>query len=202
MNNKSIQKVNMKFVHAELPYELNSLEPYISEETVKYHYGKHHKTYVDNLNQLIINTEFENNANLIDIILNSKGSLFNNASQVWNHNFYWNCIEPNNKDKPDGKILKLINKYFNNFDNFKNKFSYSAKTHFGSGWTWLIENTDNSIEIINTNNADNPLKYQTKPLLVIDVWEHAYYIDMKNDRAKYIEAWWNLVNWENINKSL
>ena len=105
MNNKSIQKVNMKFVHAELPYELNSLEPYISEETVKYHYGKHHKTYVDNLNQLIINTEFENNANLIDIILNSKGSLFNNASQVWNHNFYWNCIEPNNKDKPDGKFL-------------------------------------------------------------------------------------------------
>ena len=142
----------------------------------------------------------ENNANLIDIILNSKGSLFNNASQVWNHNFYWNCIEPNNKDKPDGKILKLINKYFNNFDNFKNKFSYSAKTHFGSGWTWLIENTDNSIEIINTNNADNPLKYQTKPFLVIDVWEHAYYIDYRNARPSYVDAFWDLANWEFVHK--
>jgi superoxide dismutase, Fe-Mn family len=187
----------MKMEHQlpELPYAKDALAPSISAETLEYHYGKHHKTYVDNLNKLIPGTEFEK-MSLEDIIRKASGGIFNNAAQVWNHTFYWNCLAPNGGGEPKGELANAINKSFGSFAGFKEKFSAAATTLFGSGWAWLVKNPDGSIAIETASNAGNPLKDGKKPLLTCDVWEHAYYIDYRNVRAKYVEAYWKLVNWD------
>ena len=179
----------------ELPYAEDGLTPGISAETISYHYGKHHKAYVDNLNRLIKGTEFENLA-LEDIIRKASGGIFNNAAQTWNHSFYWNGLSPDGGGEPSGELAEAINKGFGSFADFKEKFGNAAVTLFGSGWTWLVKNADGSLAIEQTSNAATPLKDGKKALLTCDVWEHAYYIDYRNARAKYIEAFWNLVNWE------
>lgn len=178
-----------------LPYEKNALEPVISAETIDYHYGKHHQTYVTNLNNLIPGTEFENMA-LEDIIRKSSGGVFNNAAQVWNHSFYWNCLSPNGGGEPGGALADAINAKFGSFDEFKAAFSQSAATNFGSGWTWLVKNDDGSVELMNTSNAGCPLTEGKTPLLTVDVWEHAYYVDYRNARPKYLEAIWEKINWD------
>ncbi|MFA7095291.1 MAG: Fe-Mn family superoxide dismutase [Gammaproteobacteria bacterium] len=178
-----------------LPYAKDALQPYMSAETLEYHYGKHHQTYVDNLNKLIPGTQFEN-MSLEDIIMNSSGGIFNNAAQVWNHTFFWNCMKPNGGGMPTGALADAINQAFGSFENFKNEFSQKAVTLFGSGWTWLVKNSDGSLAIEQTSNAANPMTSNQKPLLTCDVWEHAYYIDYRNARAKFVENFWNLVNWD------
>jgi len=184
-----------------LPYAKDALQPHISAETIDFHYGKHHQTYVTNLNNLIKGTEFEN-ASLEDIIKKSSGGLFNNAAQVWNHTFYWHCLSPNGGGEPKGKVADAINKAFGSFAAFKEKFTTSAATNFGSGWTWLVQNSDGSVEIFNTSNAGSPMTSGKKALLTVDVWEHAYYIDYRNARPKYLEAFWNLVNWDFVAKNM
>jgi Fe-Mn family superoxide dismutase len=185
----------------ELPYAKNALEPHISAETLEFHYGKHHATYVTNLNKLIAGSEFES-ASLEDIILKSSGGIFNNAAQVWNHSFYWNCLSPNGGGDPKGALADAINKAFGSVADFKAKFSASAAGNFGSGWTWLVKNGKGEVEIVNTSNAGNPMTDKLKPLMTCDVWEHAYYIDYRNARPKYVEAFWNLVNWEFVEQNL
>lgn len=179
----------------DLPYPENALEPHISAETLQFHYKKHHATYVDKLNGLIPGTEFET-ASLEDIIKKASGGIFNNGAQVWNHTFYWNCLSPNGGGAPSGDLASAIDQAFGSFDDFKARFSESAVNNFGSGWTWLVENSDGTLEIVNTSNAANPMTDGKQPLLTCDVWEHAYYIDYRNARPKYVEAFWNLVNWD------
>lgn len=190
----------MKHELPPLPYALDALAPTISKETLEYHYGKHHLAYVNNLNNLIPNTEFEN-LSLEQIILKAPaGGIFNNAAQVWNHTFYWNCLTPN-RTKLSDALLKAINKAFGSFDEFKKRFSQTAITTFGSGWGWLAKNKDGALEIISTSNADLPMKHDKKALLTCDVWEHAYYIDYRNARPTYVEKFWELVNWDFVNKN-
>ena len=183
-----------------LPYAMDALAPHISKETLEFHYGKHHQTYVTNLNKLITGTEFEK-ASLEDIIMKASGGIFNNAAQVWNHTFYWNCLSPKGGGEPSGALADAINKAFGSFADFKEKFSASAAGNFGSGWTWLVKNASGGVEIVNTSNAGNPMTNKQKPLMTCDVWEHAYYIDYRNARPKYVEAFWNLVNWDFIAKN-
>ena len=185
----------------ELPYGKDSLVPHISAETIEYHYGKHHKAYVDNINRLITGTEFEK-MSLKEIIQKSSGGIFNNAAQVWNHTFYWNCLSPNGGGEPTRELANAITKQFGAFTQFKEKFTNAAVTLFGSGWAWLVKNADGSLSIETTSNAGNPLKVGKKSLLTCDIWEHAYYIDYRNARAKYIDAFWNLVNWEFVAQNL
>jgi superoxide dismutase, Fe-Mn family len=185
----------------ELPYTRDALAPYISAETLEYHYGKHHKTYVDNLNKLIPGTEFENSS-LDEILKKASGGIYNNAAQIWNHTFYWNCLSPKAGGEPSGPVANSITKNFGSFAQFKDKFTNSAVTLFGSGWAWLVYNPDDSLTIEAVSNAGNPLKDGKKPLLTCDVWEHAYYIDYRNARAKYVEAYWNLVNWKFVEQQL
>lgn len=178
-----------------LPYSNDALMPHVSPETLEFHYGKHHKTYVDKLNQLIETTEFKGKT-LEQIVKTAPaGPIFNNAAQVWNHTFYWNSMAPKAGGAPKGKIADAITASFGSFDQFKEKFSAAAVGQFGSGWAWLVKTT-NGLEITTTGNAETPLtKPNMKPLLTCDVWEHAYYIDYRNARPKYVEAYWNLVNW-------
>ncbi len=191
----------MKHELPELPYAKNALEPHISSETLEYHHDKHHATYVNNLNNLVPGTEFEGKS-LEEIITSAPaGGVFNNAAQVWNHTFYWNCLSPNGGGEPTGGVADAINKAFGSFAEFKEKFSTSAATNFGSGWTWLVKNSDGSVAIVNTSNAGCPLTDGKTPLMTCDVWEHAYYIDYRNLRPKYVEAFWNLVNWDFINQN-
>jgi len=178
-----------------LPYEKNALEPTISAETIDYHYGKHHQAYVTNLNKFIAGTDHENST-LEEIVKNSEGPIFNNAAQVWNHTFYWNCLAPNKGGEPTGALADEINAAFGSFAEFKTKFSASAVGNFGSGWTWLVKNSDGSVELLNTSNAGSALTSGKTPLLTIDVWEHAYYVDYRNARPKYMEEIWNVVNWD------
>ncbi len=178
----------------ELPYAKNALEPHISEETLKYHYGKHHATYVDKLNKLIAGTKFESMP-LEDIIRQATGGTFINAAQVWNHSFYWNCLSPEGGGEPEGELAAEIEQSYKSFAEFKKQFSEAATSNFGSGWTWLVKNADGLLEIINTSNASTPITDDKLPLLTCDVWEHAYYIDYRNARPSYIEAFWNIVNW-------
>ena len=185
----------------ELPYAMDALQPHISVETLEFHYGKHHNAYVTNLNNLIPGTEFEDMP-LEDIIKKAPaGGIFNNAAQVWNHSFYWNCLSPNGGGKPTGSLLEEIEKSFGSFDEFKEKFTKSAVTNFGSGWTWLV-NDENGLEIINTSNAGTALTSGKKALLTCDVWEHAYYVDYRNARPQYVEAFWNLVNWDFVSQNI
>ena len=181
----------------ELPYAMDALEPTISKETLEYHYGKHHNTYVVKLNDAIPGTEFEN-MSLEDTIKNSSGGVFNNAAQIWNHTFYWNSLSPNGGGEPTGAVAEAINSAFGSFEDFKTQFNDKAVNNFGSSWTWLVKNSDGSLEIVNTDDADTPIahgKGQT-PLLTVDVWEHAYYVDYRNARPKYLESIWNLINWD------
>ena len=178
-----------------LPYAKNALEPTISAETLEYHYGKHHQAYVTNLNNLIKGTEFENSP-LEEIIVKSPGGIFNNAAQVWNHTFYWNCLTPNGSGAPSGELATAIDNTFGSFEEFKKQFSQKAVTTFGSGWAWLVKKQDGSISIESTSNADTPMTKGQKALLTCDVWEHAYYVDYRNARPKYVEEFWKLVNWD------
>ena len=180
-----------------LPYEMNGLEPYISKQTLEFHYGKHHQAYVNNLNKLIEGTDFENSG-IEDIILNATGGIFNNAAQVWNHTFYWNCLTPGGNTLPAGKLADELDKAFVSFDIFKEKFTSAAATLFGSGWAWLVKDENNQLEIVQTGNAGNPLCESKTPLLVCDVWEHAYYLDRQNRRPEYIDAFWQLVDWDAV----
>ena len=178
-----------------LPFEKNALEPHISAETLDYHYGKHHQSYVTKLNGMIEGTEFADMA-LEDIIRKASGGMFNNAAQVWNHTFYWHSLSPNGGGDPSGKLADALAKTFGSVDAFREQFSTAAAGNFGSGWTWLVQRPDGSLAIVNTSNAATPITGDDKPLLTIDVWEHAYYIDYRNARPKYVEAFWNLVNWD------
>ncbi len=191
----------MKHELPPLPYAMDALEPHISRETLEYHYGKHHQTYVTNLNNLIAGTEFEN-MSLEEIICKASGPIFNNAAQVWNHTFYWNSLSPNGGGPATGVVGDAINRDFGSFDSFKEAFTKAAVTLFGSGWAWLVKTPEGKLEIVQTSNAGNPLTEGKTPILTCDVWEHAYYIDYRNARPKYLEAFWNLVNWDFANQNL
>ena len=186
----------MEHTLPELPYPKNALAPHISAETLEFHYGKHHKAYVTKLNELIKDTKFQN-MTLEETVKHSEGPLFNNAAQTWNHTFFWNCLSPKGGGHPGGEVLELINKKWTNFDKFKDEFTKSAVANFGSGWTWLVKKTDGTVDIVNTGAAGTPLTTGDKALMTMDVWEHAYYIDYRNQRPKYAETFLaSLVNWE------
>jgi Fe-Mn family superoxide dismutase len=195
----------MAFTLPDLPWAKDSLAPTISAETIDYHYGKHHKAYVDNLNKFAEGTKYAT-MSLEDIVKASAGqtsekAIFNNSAQVWNHTFFWNSLAPKAGGAPTGAIAGAIDKSFGSFADFKTKFSTAAAGQFGSGWAWLVKNTDGSLAIETTPNAETPLTGAKKAILTLDVWEHAYYIDYRNARPKFIEAWWNLVNWDFANKN-
>ncbi len=185
----------MAFELPALPYAKDALAPHISAETLEFHYGKHHQTYVTNLNNLVPGTEFEG-LSLEEIVLKSSGGLFNNAAQVWNHTFYWNSLSPNGGGEPTGALAEAINATFGSLAAFKEAFTKCAVTTFGSGWAWLVKNADGSLALVSTSNAACPLTAGQTPLLTCDVWEHAYYIDYRNARPAYLNAFWALVNWE------
>lgn len=185
----------MKFSLPELPYAHDALAPVISAETISYHYGKHHQTYVNNLNGLVPGTEFEN-ADLDTIVKRSEGPIFNNAAQIWNHNFYFLSLTPNKGSKPDVALTKAIDVAFGSFDNFKTEFGKAAITVFGSGWAWLVKDAEGKLSITKESNAGNPLTRGLTPLLTFDVWEHAYYLDYQNRRPDYVAALWDLVDWD------
>ncbi len=178
-----------------LPWAPDALEPHISAKTIEFHYGKHHQAYVTNLNNLIPGTPFEN-ASLEEIVKKAEGGIYNNGAQVWNHTFYWNCLSPNGGGEPAGKLAEAIKAQFGSYEIFKDKFSTAAATLFGSGWAWLVINAEGKLEIIQESNAGNPMRQGKTPILTCDVWEHAYYIDKKNMRPAYINAFWNLVDWK------
>lgn len=185
----------MKFELPPLDYSLDALQPHLSGETLEYHHGKHHKKYVDTLNELIRGTEYENK-DLETIIRTSSGKVYNNAGQHYNHSLYWNCLAPGGPKKPEGELAKAIDQAFGDFDSFKEKFSNEAKTLFGSGWTWLVRNSKGNLAIEPRANAGCPIDAGALPLLTCDVWEHAYYVDYRNRRPDYVDAFWNLVNWD------
>lgn len=185
----------MAFELPPLPFAKNSLAPHISEETLDFHYGKHHQTYVTNLNNLVPGTEFEG-LTLEDIVMRSSGGIFNNAAQVWNHTFYWNSLSPNGGGEPTGALADAINAEFGSFAGFKEAFTKCAVTTFGSGWAWLVKNPEGKLALVSTSNAGCPLTDGHTPLLTCDVWEHAYYIDYRNARPAYLDAFWALVNWD------
>jgi superoxide dismutase, Fe-Mn family len=187
----------MSFELPKLNYGLDALEPFISKQTLEFHYGKHHQTYVNNLNNLIVGTEFEN-ASLEEIVLKSAAGIFNNAAQVWNHTFYFNQFSKDGCNEPRDEMKAAIEKAFGSFDAFKEQFTKASVTLFGSGWAWLVVNGDGGLEIVQTSNAANPLTQGKKPILTCDVWEHAYYLDKQNLRPKYVEDFWKIVDWKII----
>lgn len=185
----------MAFELPALPYEKNALEPHISAETLEYHYGKHHATYVTKLNGLVEGTDMASKS-LEEIVKSSEGGVFNNAAQIWNHTFYWNCLSPNGGGEPTGALADAIKAKWGSFADFKAALNDKAVNNFGSSWTWLVK-TANGLDIVNTSNAGTPLTDSSvTPLLTVDLWEHAYYIDYRNARPKYLEGFWSLVNWE------
>lgn len=195
-NNQEISLMANAFVLPQLPYAKNALAPYVSEETIDYHYGKHHANYLNTLNKLVEGTEFADKP-LKYIILHSEGALFNNAAQFYNHNYYWKCMTPNGGGEPTGELLAAIEATWGSFAAFKEAFTKEATGKFGSGWTWLVKTAKGELKIESTTNADTPFKHGNSPMLVIDVWEHAYYIDYRNARAKYVAAFLDhLVNWK------
>ena len=190
-----------------LPYGLDGLEPYISEKTLSYHYGKHHKAYVDNLNKFVeasASVSYKG-MSVEQIVAGSEGGLFNNAAQAYNHTFYWHCMRPNSTggdNLPSDELTKILIDSFGSVDQFKEEFTEMAKKHFGSGWAWLLRKKDGSIEIAGMHDADTPLMNGDKPLLALDVWEHAYYLDYQNGRPDYIQAFWKVVNWDFVLEKL
>ena len=192
----------MAFELPALPYAQDALQPHISAETLEFHYGKHHKTYVDKLNGLVDGTDLAGKS-LEEVVRASQGPVFNNAAQVWNHTFYWNCLSPNGGGEAKGAAARAIDSAFGSFAAFKEQFTNSAVNNFGSGWTWLVKGADGKLAIVNTGNAATPLTDKgVVPLLTVDVWEHAYYIDYRNARPKYRDAFWALVNWDFVNANL
>ena len=189
----------MSFELPKLPYELDSLVPFISQETLEFHYGKHHQTYVNNLNGLVAGTEFES-YDLESIIKKAEGAIFNNAAQIWNHTFYFESFSKDGRKSPAGQLADDIDKTFGSFESFRELFTKSAATLFGSGWAWLAEKDDGTLQIMQESNAGNPLKKGLKPLLTCDVWEHAYYIDYRNRRPDYIKAFWEIIDWDIIGR--
>lgn len=187
----------MEYKLPELPFSKSALAPSISEETIEYHYGKHHQTYVTTLNKLIAGTEFES-MRLEEICAKAKGPVFNNAGQHWNHSFYWQCLSPAGGE-PSGALAEAIARNFENIETFKANFNALAASNFGSGWTWLVK-SGNKLSVLNTSNADLPLASTVRPLLTCDVWEHAYYIDYRNNRAAYLDAFWKVINWKFVEK--
>jgi len=187
----------MTFELPKLPYKLDALVPHISEETLEFHYGKHHQAYVNNLNNLIPGTEFEDSG-LESIIKKAEGAIFNNAAQVWNHTFYFESFSKKGMKQPAGPLADEINRSFGSYQSFREAFSKSAATLFGSGWAWLVRNDNGEAEILQESNAGNPLRKGLTPLLTCDVWEHAYYIDYRNKRPDYIKSFWEIVDWEII----
>ncbi|WP_353572009.1 Fe-Mn family superoxide dismutase [Candidatus Albibeggiatoa sp. nov. BB20] len=186
----------MAFELPVLPYAIDALAPHISQETLEFHYGKHHQTYVTNLNNLVSGTEY-GNLSLEEIIKKAPaGGVFNNAAQVWNHSFYWNCLSPNGGGEPTGALAGAIISAFGSFEAFKEAFAKTSVTTFGSGWGWLVKNADGSLELVSTSNAGTPMTEGATALLTCDVWEHAYYVDYRNARPAYLEAFWKLVNWD------
>lgn len=190
----------MEHTLPQLPYALDALQPHISKETLEFHYGKHHQTYVTNLNNQIKGTEFEN-ATLEEIVKKSSGGIFNNAAQVWNHTFYWNCLSPQGGGEPTGALKDAIIKKFGSFEEFKAKFTATCVGTFGSGWGWLVKTPEGELELVSTSNAATPLTTANKALLTCDVWEHAYYIDYRNSRPNYMTAFWSLVNWDFVSQN-
>lgn len=186
----------MKFELPQLPYPADGLEPVISRKTIELHYGKHHQTYVNNLNSLIAGTEFENSG-IEQIILKSEGPIFNNAAQVWNHTFYFNSFKPGGGE-PKGELAEAINKYFGSFEGFKKEFTAAAVSLFGSGWAWLVKDKEGVLSIVKESNAGNPLTKGFVPILTFDVWEHAYYVDYENRRADYLSSIWSIIDWEEV----
>jgi superoxide dismutase, Fe-Mn family len=187
----------MSFELPVLPYAPEALEPVISRRTIEFHYGKHHQAYVTNLNKLVTGTEFEN-ASLEDIIKKASGGIFNNAAQIWNHTFYWNCLSPKGGGDAAGKLAGAINEKFGSFDAFREKFTAAGVTLFGSGWAWLVKTADGKLDIIQESNAGNPMRSGLIPLLTVDVWEHAYYIDYQNRRPDYMADIWKLIDWNAV----
>ena len=186
----------------QLPYKRDALEPYISQKTIDFHYGQHHAGYVKNLNNLIEGSKFAN-MSLEDIIKNSEGSIFNNAAQVWNHIFYWNCMTPDIDSMPQALLLKTIERDFGSFENFKHLFIKQAVTLFGSGWLWLVKDNNGKLSLMQTSNAETPLTHEgLKPLLTCDVWEHAYYLDQQNQRLAYLNDYWQLINWRFVERNM
>jgi Fe-Mn family superoxide dismutase len=191
----------MSFTLPELPFAKDALVPHMSQETLEYHHGKHHNAYVNNLNNLIKGTKYEN-MSLEEIILSSEGPIFNNSAQIWNHTFFWNSLSPKGGGEATGAALEAITKEWGSFEKFKEEFTKSAVANFGAGWTWLVKNKDGKLAIVNTSNAQTPLTTGATPLLTVDVWEHAYYIDYRNERPKFINGFWALANWDFVNKNL
>ena len=191
----------MTFTLPELPYAKDALAPHISAETLEFHYGKHHQTYVNNLNTFAKDDASLSGKSYEDLVRAASGKVFNNAAQVWNHTFYWQSLRPGGGGEPTGAVKAAIEKSCGSFGAFKEKFSATAVGHFGSGWAWLVK-TESGLEIVDTHDAGCPLTQNKKPLLTCDVWEHAYYIDYRNARAKYVESWWNLVNWDHANRQI
>ena len=191
----------MTFTLPELPYSKEALAPHMSQETLEFHHGKHHNAYVNNLNNLIKGTKYEN-MSLEEIIMSSEGPVFNNAAQIWNHTFFWNSLSPKGGGEATGKALEAITKEWGNFEKFKEEFTKSAVSNFGAGWTWLVKNKDGKLAIVNTSNAHTPITTGATALLTVDVWEHAYYIDYRNERPKFINGFWALANWDFVNANL
>ena len=191
----------MSFTLPELPYAMDALSPHISKETLEYHYGKHHKTYVEKLNTLVAGSKYET-MSLEDIICEADGGIFNNAAQVWNHTFYWHCMSPNGGGEPSGALAKAIDASFGSFADFKKAFTDTAITTFGSGWAWLVQKDDGSLALRSSSNAQNPLTEKLTPLMTCDVWEHAYYIDYRNARPEYLSSFWKLINWDFVASNL
>ena len=185
-----------------LPYKRDALEPHISQRTIDFHYGQHHAGYVKNLNNLIDGSQFET-MSLEEIIRNSQGSIFNNAAQVWNHTFYWHCMSPDANRMPQARLHNAIERDFGSFENFKQLFIKQAATLFGSGWLWLVEDKDGKLSLMQTSNAETPLTHEDlKPLLTCDVWEHAYYLDQQNLRLAYLNEFWQIINWQFVEKNM
>jgi Fe-Mn family superoxide dismutase len=192
----------MTIATPELPYGRDALAPHISEETLNFHYGKHHLGYLGKLNAAIEADASLQGKSLEELIMSASGGLFNNAAQVWNHTFYWNSMSPNGGGEPTGAIADAINAAFGSFDDFKAQFGAAAAGQFGSGWAWLVRDAEGKLSITTTGNAETPLTAGLTPILTCDVWEHAYYVDYRNDRGGYVNAWWNLVNWDFANANL
>jgi superoxide dismutase, Fe-Mn family len=192
----------MAFTLPELPYAKDALAPHISAETLDIHHGRHHNAYLTKLNELVAADASLAGKSLEDLVRSSSGPLFNQAAQVWNHTFYWHSMKPAGGGEPTGALADAINAAFGSFSAFKEKFSAAAVGQFGSGWAWLVKNGSGGLEIVQTSNAGCPLTEGKTPLLTCDVWEHAYYVDYRNARPKYVEAWWNLVNWDHAAKNL
>ena len=189
----------MKFELPKLPYAHNALEPVISEKTIEFHYGKHFQTYINNLNKLIEGTKFEN-ADLDTIVKESDGGVFNNAAQTWNHDFYFRTLTPNKGTKPSEKLMKAIEKEWTSFDNFKKEFETAGAGLFGSGWAWLVSDNNGKLSIAKESNAGNPITKGLTPLMTMDVWEHAYYLDYQNRRPDHLSALWSIINWDEVSK--